>query len=55
MAENENTNEKDCIKGMMNPGLLNAVVIYMLQHKMFDSKNLIIFSLKSNVSLSIQK
>lgn len=44
----ENTNEKDCIKGMMNPGLLNAVVIYMLQHKMFDSKNLIIFSLKSN-------
>lgn len=44
----ENTNEKDCIKGMIEPSILNSVVLYMLNNQLFSDKTLIVFSLKDN-------
>lgn len=43
----EKTNEKDCIKGNMNPAILNSIIIYMLNHSMISKETLIIFSLKT--------
>lgn len=41
-------NQSDCIKGSMNPALLNAIVVYMLKQKYFNFSTMIVFPLKFN-------
>lgn len=42
------TNESLCIKGFMNPGILNAILIYMLDTKLISDETMIVLSLKAN-------
>lgn len=42
------TNESYCIKGYMNPGILNAIVLYMVNTNLISDDTMVIFSLKAN-------
>lgn len=48
--ETDETNESYCIKGYQNPGILNAILVYMLNTGLIQKETAIIFSLKSNHS-----
>lgn len=41
------TNEKDCIKGIMEPGLLNAIIIYMINNLLLGPTTMVVFGLKN--------
>lgn len=43
-------NESYCIKGYMTPGILNAILVYMINNGYMNNDTMIIFSLKSNNS-----
>ena len=41
------TKQKDCIKGCMEPGLLNAIAVYMLNNSLISPTTMIVFGLKN--------
>lgn len=43
-------NESYCIKGFMNPAILNTILIYMLNTNLIPNDTMVIFSLKANES-----
>ena len=47
---NENKNESYCIKGNMNPAILNTVLLYMISTNLLSKETMIIFSLKTEYS-----
>lgn len=48
--ENTPLNESYCIKGFMNPGILNAITIYMLDTGLIPEDTMVVFSVKANFS-----
>jgi len=43
-------NESLCIKGYMNPSILNSILLYMLDTNLIPSDTMVIFSLKANTT-----
>lgn len=48
--DNNNDNEKYCIKGCMNPAILNSILLYMINTNLIPIHTMVIFTLKGNES-----